>query len=308
MAEGKWTSGAAAAGPEALEVLEAVEAMGAVETSGTVAAVAAVQARLEDMETQQRSLSTQQRGLEEEVAALRAQGEADRRQREEDEAQRGADRARTDAMEATIAQLQASLLQMQAELQRTRRRLGACLPISHHGTQHRLTSPQAELSSLPPRQPHPPLPADGIRCLPTPSHASAPHPAPSGPSCASTDTDANSRVSVVPRAEGLPQPAAGAAAQGGPAHRLSLQLPAVQSRVQSRAGQPHMGSLRQASTEAHSAQAPKSAAAPSRRAAFLRGRRPRFAKRTQGQLGAQAGGVQATGTPTEARRPSTVTV
>ena len=173
---------------------------------------------------------------------------------------------------------------------------------------HQLPSPQAELSSLPPRQPHPPLPADGIRCLPTPSHASAPHPAPSGPSCASTDTDANSRASVVPRAEGLPQPAAGAAAQGGPAHRLSLQLPAVQSRVQSRAGQPHMGSLRQASTEAHSAQAPKSAAAPSRRADFLRGRRPRFAKRTQGQLGAQAGVVQATGAPTEARRPSTVTV
>ena len=123
VAEGKWTSGAAAAGPEALEVLEGVEAVETVGAVEAVGAVAAVQARLEDMATQQSSLSTQQRGLEAEVATLRAQGEADRRQREEDEAQRVVDRARTDAMDATIAQLQASLLQMQAELQRTRRRL-----------------------------------------------------------------------------------------------------------------------------------------------------------------------------------------
>ena len=235
---------AAAARPEAVEVVGAAEATAAAE---------AVQRRLEEMAAEQRGLREQQSRLEGEVAALRAQREADHAQRE-------AERARAEEVQATtqavVAQLQAAVRQLQAELQRTRRRLAA--PTSPLATApQRLPSPQAEIAApLPPRQPHQPLPSDGIRCLPSPSCASAP----GSFSGASADADATRRAPVT-------------------------------------------AGLRQAAAEAR---APKPAAAPSRRAAFLRGRRPRFATRSQGLLGGQATGVQAAGTP--GARPAVVTV
>ena len=228
----------------------AVEVVGAAEAT---AAAEAVQRRLEEMAAEQRGLREQQSRLEGEVAALRAQREADHAQRE-------AERARAEEVQATtqavVAQLQAAVRQLQAELQRTRRRLAA--PTSPLATApQRLPSPQAEIAApLPPRQPHQPLPTDGIRCLPSPSCASAP----GSFSGASADADATRRAPVT-------------------------------------------AGLRQAAAEAL---APKPAAAPSRRAAFLRGRRPRFATRSQGLLGGQATGVQAAGTP--GARPATVTV
>lgn len=253
---------------EERKVRESEKSSGA--AAAGLAALAAVQRRLDSMEAQQTRLKA-------EVAALRAQREADHAQREVEHAQREVEHARADAMQAAITKLQAGL-----EIQRTHRRLSLSTPMTPVAS-HRLPSPQAEISS---HHPHQPLPADGIRCM---------------PSCASTDASANTDAAPlvpvagtppVPAAKGLPQPSAAAAAEGSPAmspaRRVSLQLPGVHSR----AGQPQKGGLRQPSN-VDSSTKPKPA--PSRVAFFL-GRRSPFAKSPK-RLEEGGGCVQENGMP-----------